>query len=49
MITIGFLVLDEVLADYPDFVDNELVNLLKVAREFLDNLLEFTSTWEKFC
>ena len=31
VITIGILVLDEVIADYPDVVDNEIVNLLKVA------------------
>ena len=49
MITIGILVLDEVIADYPDVVDNEIVNLLKVARECLDDSPEFTSAWEKFC
>ena len=43
------MVLDEVIADYPDVVDNEIVNLLKVARESLDNSPEFTSAWEKFC
>ena len=43
MITIEILVLDEVIADYPDVVDNEIVNLLKVAQESLDNSPEFTS------
>ena len=43
------MVLDEVIADYPDVVDNEIVNLLKVARECLDDSPEFTSAWEKFC
>ena len=47
VITIGILVLDEVIADYPEVVDNEIVNLLKVARESLDNSPEFTSAWAK--
>ena len=42
VITIGILVLDEVIADYPDVVDNEIGNLLKVSRESLDNSPEFT-------
>ena len=37
VITIRILVLDEFIADYPDVVDNEIVNLLKVARESLDD------------
>ena len=45
VITIEILVLDEVIADYPSFVDNEIVNLLKVARQSLDNSPEFTSAW----
>ena len=43
VITIEILVLKEVIADYPGVVDNEIVNLLKVARESLDNSPEFTS------
>ena len=42
VITIGILVLDEVITDYPDVVDNEIVTLLKAARESLDDSLEFT-------
>ena len=50
MITIGILVvLDEVITDYSDVVDNEIVTLLKAARESLDDSLEFTLAWEKFC
>ena len=49
VINIGILVLDDVITDYPDVVDNEIVTLLKAARESLDDSLEFTLAWEKFC
>ena len=45
VITIGILVLDEVITDYPDVVDNE-ITLLKAAWESLDDSLEFTLAWE---
>ena len=48
VITIGILVLDwmRFITDYPDVVDNEIVTLLKAARESLDDSLEFTLAWE---
>ena len=49
VITIGILVLDEVITDYPDVVDNEIVTLLKAARESIDDLLKLSLAWEKFC
>ena len=45
VITIGILVLDEVITDYPDVVDNEVVTLLKATCESLDYSLEFTLAW----
>ena len=49
VITIGIMLLDEVVADHHDVVDDKLVNLLKVARESLDNSHEFTLAWKAFC
>ena len=49
VITIGIMVLDEVIADHCEAVDDKLINVLKVARESLDNSHEYTMAWKKFC
>ena len=43
------MILDKVIDDYHAVVDDKLVNLLKVARESLDNSHEFTLAWKAFC
>ena len=49
VITIGIMVLDEVIADHCEAVDDKLINVLKVARESLDNSYEFILAWKTFC